>query len=311
MRDASGALELLELPRPKDEELAAILRRVVVRTEAMVASRGLLARESDGPLAELQAEAVQGVLPLGQALAFWPRAPRKGVAELDGYSLEANAQVHANDRQGLEHLCRYLLRPPFALSRLRDAGDGRIILTLKRPRRDGTTELAFTPRELLRRLAAQVAPPRAHLVRFHGVFGPAAKDRSKVVPRSPPRVVKCQELRAPPKVPTVAERYSDELEKDPHSPRRLDWASLLKRTWDLDVLQCPCGGRRRVMAFVTDKDEARKILQRLGLPATGPPLAPARPPKWQAELDLQPPEEFGSDPTYPDDGAQQPAFDEV
>ena len=64
------------------------------------------------------------------------------------------------------------------------------------------------------------------------------------------------------------------------------------------------------MAFVTDKDEARKILQRLGLPATGPPLAPARPPKWQAELDLQPPEEFGSDPTYPDDGAQ-PAFDEV
>ena len=35
------------------------------------------------------------------------------------------------------------------LSRLRDAGDGRILLTLRRPRRDGTTELAFTPRELL------------------------------------------------------------------------------------------------------------------------------------------------------------------
>ena len=56
------------------------------------------------------------------------------------------------------------------------------------------------------------------------------------------------------------------------------------------------------MAFVSDADAARSFLHRLGLPATGPPLAPARPPQWQADFEL--PEETGIDPTYPDDAAQ-------
>src|SRR5205823_8065375 len=37
-------------------------------------------------------------------------------------------------------------------------------------------------RELLRRLATLVPPPRAHLVRYHGVFGPASKWRKEIVP---------------------------------------------------------------------------------------------------------------------------------
>ena len=61
------------------------------------------------------------------------------------------------------------------------------------------------------------------------------------------------------------------------------------------------------MAFVSDDDEARRLLHRLGLPATGPPLAPARPPQWQAELDLELPEDLGIDPTYPDDASRQRA----
>jgi hypothetical protein len=42
------------------------------------------------------------------------------------------------------------------------------------------------------------------------------------------------------------------------------------------VLQCPCGGRRVVLAFLTDEKVVKKILEHLGLPTTGPPLAPAR-----------------------------------
>ena len=38
---------------------------------------------------------------------------------------------------------------------------------------DGTEVLILPACELLRRLAALVPPPRAHLVRYHGVFGPA------------------------------------------------------------------------------------------------------------------------------------------
>ena len=36
------------------------------------------------------------------------------------------------------------------------------------------------------------------------------------------------------------------------------------------------GGRRVVLAFVTEKKVVKQILEHLGLPTTGPPIAPAR-----------------------------------
>jgi hypothetical protein len=38
--------------------------------------------------------------------------------EVAGFNMHANMRVGANDRDGLEHLCRYLARPPIANDRL-------------------------------------------------------------------------------------------------------------------------------------------------------------------------------------------------
>jgi hypothetical protein len=67
---------------------------------------------------------------------------------------------------------------------------------------------------------------------------------------------------------------------EPSKPRRPDakipWAELLQRVFLEDVLACPCGGRRRVIAFITERTVVKAILEHLGLPTTGPPIAPAR-----------------------------------
>lgn len=53
----------------------------------------------------------------------------------------------------------------------------------------------------------------------------------------------------------------------------------MKRVFELDVLTCPwCGGRRKLIALLTDGAVVRKILEHLGLPATAATLAPARSP---------------------------------
>jgi len=45
----------------------------------------------------------------------------------------------------------------------------------------------------------------------------------------------------------------------------------------LDALLCPkCGGRRKVLAFLTNPEVVRKILLHLGLETAPPALAPAR-----------------------------------
>jgi hypothetical protein len=50
------------------------------------------------------------------------------------------------------------------------------------------------------------------------------------------------------------------------------WATLLARTFDLDVKACVrCGGRLEVRAVVTDRDIARRILEDLPATARAPP----------------------------------------
>jgi len=56
--------------------------------------------------------------------------------------------------------------------------------------------------------------------------------------------------------------------------RRLRWAELLKRVFELEALRCPvCNGRMRVLAAITQPDVARRILKCLALPARAPPIA--------------------------------------
>jgi hypothetical protein len=60
----------------------------------------------------------------------------KRCAEVAGFNVHANVRVSANDRDGLEHLCRYLARPPIANDRLQELPDGRLALRFKQAWRD-------------------------------------------------------------------------------------------------------------------------------------------------------------------------------
>jgi Putative transposase len=61
--------------------------------------------------------------------------------------------------------------------------------------------------------------------------------------------------------------------------RRIAWGPLLRRTFAVDVQQCPrCHGRLRVVGTVLDPKAAEAILLRLSLPTTAPILARARDP---------------------------------
>jgi hypothetical protein len=61
--------------------------------------------------------------------------------------------------------------------------------------------------------------------------------------------------------------------------RRVPWGRLLRRTFAVDVQECPkCHGRLRVIGTVLDPFAARAILARLALPTAAPSLARARDP---------------------------------
>ena len=80
----------------------------------------------------------------GRQVALPPRT-----ASCDGTNLNAGVSVGANDRAGLERLCRNLLRPPLSKERLERKPDGTIVIGLGRAWSDGTTAIELSPSELV------------------------------------------------------------------------------------------------------------------------------------------------------------------
>jgi hypothetical protein len=57
------------------------------------------------------------------------------------------------------------------------------------------------------------------------------------------------------------------------------WAELMRRTFGIDVLECPrCGGRLRLLALIEQARTVERILRHLGLPTDRPEVRPARAP---------------------------------
>ena len=106
-------------------------------------------------------------------------------AHRQGFDLHANVAVPAGDRRRLEHLCRYVLRPPVAQDALALTPEGHVLLRLRRPWRDGTRAIRFAPNELLEKLAAMIPRPGATLLIYHGAFAPRGCCRESAA-RCPP-----------------------------------------------------------------------------------------------------------------------------
>lgn len=262
-RAEDGAWRFHALPPPSDEDVAAILARVAARARAHLAAWPAPDDLGPDPILAVQASAAQlplaGILPAPDADHAPPARRARRCARVDGFSLHANRHVAARSRAGLEALCRYGARPPIALGRVALLGDGQVLYRLKAPLGDGRRALVFEPVQFLRRLAALVPPPRHHLVRYAGVLAPRAAGRATLVP------------------PVARPAPSASLAAVPPA-RRIPWADLLRRVFAVDVLRCPCGGRRQVIAFISEPEVVVKILDHLGLPSLPPPVAAARPP---------------------------------
>ncbi len=296
----------------RDEPLLALLAAASLRTRVATGPHrgepwrrlGDRVEASDGDANEVDPEASA-------------RVPQHG-----GMSLHADVSIPALDRRRLERLCRYVARPPLANERLEERPDGRLALRLKTRWRDGTTHVLMERRELIDRLVPLVPPPRAHQVRYHGILAPGSSQRHRIVPGEPVGEADGALSRRGAKRCSPAGRDTDQRavssqqggeqshgarpealarlaagapnrEESPRrigsvgNARRMRWAALLQRVFEVDALRCPrCTSTMRLIAAIEDPAVAERILECLKLPARAPPLGRAiatpEEPEWSA-----------------------------
>jgi hypothetical protein len=205
--------------------------------------------EESPVLAGLAAASVQGRVALGRTWGTRvsrlgdPRdpgeeeeetiAPGRGHARSNGFDLHAGRVVPAGQRDQLEQVCAYVLRPTVAQDRLSVTADGQVLLRFRQPWRDGTAHLVFDPVEFLGRLAVLIPRPRINLILYHGVLAPRAAWRSAVVPGPAGGAAEAPVADAP---------LADAKEAARRRARGQTWAALMERTFDQPTNYMPRSG---------------------------------------------------------------------
>jgi hypothetical protein len=271
-RDGEGRLRFVPVPAPGPAKLQGLVQRIAERIGRSLERSGLITRDienaylafdpgEEAPINSLLGASITYRIATGpregqkvftlQTLPAEPEGTRREVAESSGFSLHAGIAAKINQRDKLEHLARYVSRPPVATGRLSLTEGGRVRLALKTPYRDGTTHVIFEPEDFMARLVALVPKPRANLTRYHGVFAPASPDRARVVPgtraAAAGKAVESSE-------PSTTDRQ-----------RSLTWAQRFKRVFAIDIEVCRrCGGKLRVIASIEEPNVIERILEHLG-----------------------------------------------
>jgi hypothetical protein len=305
-RDPIGTLSFHPVGSVTDEDVAELLAKVRSRVIHLLTREGVLDEdvtsfqfdelsEQSPSLAGIYSASVQGRVALGQRSGRrvmkigsepdspWVTSRTPLQAHLEGFDLHAAVAVGAEDRDRLERLCRYILRPPVVQDRLELLEDGRILLELKTPFWDGTTHIVFEPLELLEKVAAAIPRPKVNQLIYSGVLGPNARWRKEVVAFG---------RALPDDGAAEVEVEGDDGQSDSGDgrdrPKRrrksYTWSELMARIYLFDVLECPrCGGRMKIIAAIEEWSVIRKILEHLGFPTQVPSAAPAR--SRQADLE--------------------------
>lgn len=286
---AQHRLRFVPVPAPSAEELEALVWTIAERIGRSLERSGLITRDienaylafdpgEEAPINRLLGHSITYRIATGpregqkvftlKTLPADPEPISVHVAESSGFSLHAGVAAKGSEREKIEHLARYISRPPIATERLALTQGTQVRYTLKTPYKDGTTHVIFEPEDFIARLAALVPKPRAHLTRYHGVFAPASSDRARIVPKTRP---------------AGATDRSEASVTDRH--RALSWAQRLKRVFAIEIETCRrCGGRLRVIASIEAPAVIEPILEHLGRDAES--LNPAHPSRAPPEREL-------------------------
>ena len=162
-----------------------------------------------------------------------------------GFSIDNDVFLYPSDTQALETLCRYVVRCPVSLRRLHyDKKSNYVLYQPKSKNRKAELPVEYDPLDFLARVLIHIPQPNQHSILYYGHYARRTRKHTRKKKR-----------------PTEDD---DELNATQRKTLRRRWANLIRRVFKTDPLICKnCGGRMRVVSFITEPSVIRQILDHL------------------------------------------------
>jgi hypothetical protein len=188
-----------------------------------------------------------------------------------GFSVCAGPPVYAPEIASIESQARYIARPVLAMDALEKHEDGNLVLETPPDPKTGATSIELNPLEWIHRITSHIPDPGRHCQRFYGAYS----NRGRIpVPAADGKTGGLRETQHP-----------EPDNSDCSREGRSTWARLIKKIFQADPLLCACGGRMRIVSFITEPRVIDRILRHResGRCKTQDPFEPRPPPAASAK----------------------------
>ena len=158
-----------------------------------------------------------------------------------GFSIDNDVYLYPSDTQALETLSRYIVRCPVSLQRLHYDKNSNYVLY--QPKSKNRKAELLDPLVFLARVLIHIPQPNQHSILYYGHYARRSRQHT-------------------PKKRHAA--HDDELNASQRKTLRRRSANLIRRVFKTDPLICKkCGGKMRVVSFITEPSVIRQILNHL------------------------------------------------
>lgn len=218
----------------------------------------------DARLAEIFAQEVLGLL-VGKGLlsAEW----RERILSWRHSGFNVHSQVRTRSKAEAERVGRYMIRPVLSLERLVFLeAEGQVSY---RWGRQAAEQEAMDYLEFTARVTSHIPDKGQVMVRYYGLYANAHRGKVR---------------KASPVAPAM-------MEDEPKRLPSRGWAEMIRKVYEVEPLLCPhCGGRMKVIAFLTKYAVVDRIISHLQLT-----FAAEKPPPYlvRGEVALMAAEESG------------------
>jgi Zn finger protein HypA/HybF involved in hydrogenase expression len=170
-----------------------------------------------------------------------------------GFSVYNEVVVKDNHSDELEKLAQYIVHPTFFTNKIKYNQDtGSVIYKSRMHLGKNRNFEVLDAVEFLHRVCLHIPDAYESLIRYYGFYSNAARGRRKKLGLEKEEA------------PNIDVKVIDDLPSEKSC--RKSWSQLIYKIYEVDPLKCPkCGSEMKIIAFIQDYQEIKKILKCLGL----------------------------------------------